>query len=184
MALHRQFLKWNSNNSIQHFDMYLEPNAWRTGAETFFSYSPQHQLFGLCAYSNVKKDYTLRYEGIKSLKEAQSILTQEEQEVFGETHQLIIHWRITEPKGFVGLEIDGVTLEIRWEDGKITDLYGQEANLLGVKGVIDFSVEESLTAEERGQLVVVNRLSRIARIAPLNLRLKFLNMRSELLKEA
>lgn len=164
--LNPQFLKWNCNNSEEHFDIDKNPDAWETGAETFFSVF-NYELFTLCTYSKIKKDYQLETAGIRMVSQEQryteiplfSLTNEVAEHEMGEQHEIEIEWVITEPKGHVHLTIDGNTLSIEW-DGKIKDLQGNEARLLGV-GNGPYRVEEILNSKERETLIEIKRLARL-----------------------
>ena len=68
---------------------------------------------------------------------------------------------ITEPTGYVVLNIDGSDAVIEWNDHKITDFFGKEARLVKVPNQDFYKVEEILTLEETERLVEIKRLARV-----------------------
>jgi hypothetical protein len=68
--LNPQFLKWNTDNSVEHFDMSIGSNSWENGAETFLSVFKK-KLLNLNTYSTTKKEYVLESEGVRIIKQEQ-----------------------------------------------------------------------------------------------------------------
>lgn len=162
--LNPQFLKWNTNNSEEHFDMNMDPNSWEFGAETYFNVF-NYELFTMSTYSNSKKEYQLETEGVRIIKHEQKcqempMFDDDDNEVMGEQHEIEIEWVISDPKeGHVFITVDGERQGIEWADGKIKDLQGNEARLLGVQE--PYRVEEILTSEENEKLIEIKRLAKL-----------------------
>ena len=158
-----QFLKWNTNNSEEHFDIQADPNSWETGAETYLQIYNQ-EMFSISTYSQVKKEYQLDTEGVRIIKHEQKFdemptFDDDDNEVMGEQHEIEIDWTITDPKGHVFITVDGDRVGIEWADGKIKDLHGNEARLLKLKG--SYRVEEILTPDQQDTLIEIKRLARL-----------------------
>jgi hypothetical protein len=156
-----EYLKWNTDNSEEHFDLSKDQDAWEGGAETFFNVH-EGILLSMCAYSQVKKDYTIDTEGVR-------ILSQEQKQVetvpfdeddLSEQHEIEIDWVITQPDGHVSIEIDDNKVEVVWEDGLIKDLRGNEARLVKAEQG-HYKVEEILTPQEEETLIEIKRLARL-----------------------
>ena len=158
-----QFLKWNNDNSEEHFDISTDPNSWKDGAETYLQIYNQ-ELLSMSTYSLVKKEYQLDTEGVEIMKHEQKseempTFDDDDNEVMGEQHEIEIDWVISEPKGHVFITVDGERVGIEWADGKIKDLQGNEAHLRD--GGKAYRVEEILTIEEHETLAVIKRLARL-----------------------
>lgn len=161
--LNPKFLKWNNDNSEEHFDIQADPNSWKDGAETYLQIYNK-ELFSMSTYSLVKKEYQLDTEGVRIMKHEQKseempTFDDDDNEVMGEQHEIEIDWAITEPKGHVFITVDGDRVGIEWADGRIKDLHGNEARLLGLKG--SYRVEEILTSQEEETLIEIKRLARL-----------------------
>ncbi len=160
--LNPQFLKWNTDNSEEHFDMSIA-NSWEKGAETYLNLFNQ-EVFSMSTYSLVKKEYVLEAEGvniINNTQECQEMPTfdDDDNEVMGEQHQINIKWTISDPKGHVFITVDGERVGISWADSTIKDLQGNDARLLGMKE--PYRVEEILTPDEHDTIIEIKRLSRL-----------------------
>lgn len=158
-----QFLKWNTDNSVEHFDMSLDSNSWEEGAETFFNVF-DHQVFSMSTYSTTKKEYQLETEGVNITSHEQKrqempTYDDDNNEVMGEQHEIEIDWLITEPKGHVFITVDGERVGIEWTDGKVKDLQGNEAHLRD--GGELHRVEEILSNQEEETLIEIKRLARL-----------------------
>jgi hypothetical protein len=156
------FLKWNTNNSVEHFDMNIDSNSWETGAETFFNVFKN--IFNLCTYSRAKKEYVLETEGVQIINQEQRhqempTYDDDANEIMGEQHEVEIEWTITEPKGHVFITVDGERVGIEWADDKIKDLQGNEAHLRD--GGKAYRVEEILTPDEQNTLIEIKRLAKL-----------------------
>jgi hypothetical protein len=156
-----EFLKWNGHNSKEHFDLKNDPNSWEGGAETYFNVH-ENMLLSMCAYSLVKKDYTIDTEGVRILSQEQKLVETVpfDEDDLSEQHEIEIDWVITQPDGHVSIEIDGVKVEIVWEDGLIKDLEGNEARLLKTQQG-HYKIEEILSPQEEETLVEIKRLARL-----------------------
>lgn len=159
-----QFLKWNTDNSEEHFDLSKDPTSWEVGAETFLNVFDR-QVFSMSTYSTVKKEYQLETEGVNIISQEQKCqemptCDDDDNEVMGEQHEIEIDWAITDPKGHVFITVDSERVGIEWADGKIKDLQGNEAYLRD-GGNKAYRVEEILTIEEHETLAVIKRLARL-----------------------
>lgn len=159
------YLKWNSENSEEHFDLGVDPNSWETGSETFF-HVYHDAVFDFTSYSNVKKSYTLDHQGVKILKEEQSVevtppMGDPDLDAFPENHQVEVQWLITEPTGHVILSIDDSKVAIKWTDGKIGDLHGNLAQLRKCPNQDYYQVEEILSQRQFEKLVEIKRLAKV-----------------------
>lgn len=160
-----QFLKWNNDNSEEHFDISLNPSSWETGSETFF-HVYHNAVFDFTSYSNVGKDYLLTHKGVEILKEEKSVditppVGDPDMDAFPENHQIEIQWLITEPTGHVILNVDNSEVSIRWVDGKIRDLHGNLANLRKCPNKDHYQVEEILSQKQHEKLIEIKRLARV-----------------------
>ena len=155
--LNPEFLKWNEDNSEQHFNMASDPSSWEMGAETYFNVFKK-EVFTLSTYSTSKKEYVLESEGVQLIKQEQKEIPaiDEEEE---DHHEIEIEWVISEPKGHVFITVDGERVGIKWADKRIKDLHGNEAKLLGLKE--PYRVEEILTSDEHDTLIEIKRLARL-----------------------
>lgn len=161
--LNPQFLKWNTDNSEEHFDLQADANSWETGAETYLNIF-RGEMFSMSTYSLVKKEYQLDTEGVRIIKHEQKCqemptFDDDDNEVMSEQHEIEIDWTITEPKGHVFITVDGDRVGIEWADRKITDLHGNEARLLGSDD--SYRVEEILSSQEEETLIEIKRLARL-----------------------
>lgn len=162
--LNPKFLHWNTDNSEEHFDIGTDPNSWKFGAETYFNVF-NYELFTMSTYSTSKKEYQLETEGVRIIKHEQKCqemptFDDDDNEVMGEQHEIEIEWVITDPKGHVFITVDGDRQGIEWTDGKIKDLQGNVARLLGLnKG--PYRVEEILTSDENDKLIEIKRLAKL-----------------------
>jgi len=157
-----EFLKWNSNNSVEHFDMSIDPTSWENGAETFFQVFNK-EVFCLCTYSSVKKDYQLETEGVNIRRQEQKSTEYppfEDDDPIPKQHEIDIEWTITEPKGHVFITLDDKRVGIEWADRRIKDLQGNEARLIQSKSE-PYRVEEILTSDEHDTLIEIKRLARL-----------------------
>ena len=171
-----QFLKWNSDNSEEHFDLSKDPNSWKNGAETYFSIF-NYELFCMCTYSRVKKDYLLDAEGVRIIKQEQKsedMPVFDEDDDMNEQHEIEIEWAITEPKGHVFITVDGERVGIEWADGKIKDIQGNEAHLRGMSD--HYRVEEILTPDQHDTLVEIKRPAKLRNMSTGKMR-EMLNFR-------
>jgi hypothetical protein len=158
------FLKWNTENSEEHFDLSKDQDAWESGAETFFN-THEGVLLSMCAYSSVKKDYTIDTDGVRILSQEQkcnesTTWDDNDEEIPCEDHEIEIDWVITQPSGHVSIEIDDTKVEVVWKDGIIKDLQGNEARLLKTEQD-HYKVEEILTPQEEETLIEIKRLARL-----------------------
>ena len=156
-----EFLKWNSDNSVEHFDMSIDPTSWETGGETFFNVF-KSETFNLCTYSRVKKEYVLETEGVNIINQEQKSTEYppfEDDDSIREQHEIDIEWTITEPKGHVFITVDGERVGIEWAVGMIKDLHGNEAQLRD--GGELYRVEEILSNQEEETLIEIKRLARL-----------------------
>jgi hypothetical protein len=157
MAIQREFLNFNSDNSKEH-----EADGLSVLVETYF-HIYNKSVFNLNSYSNVDSEYQLDHSGVEVLTEEYSIRTEEPMPEFdvegGETHTRDFTWKITAPKGYVSITIRGVESRIEWSGGKIKDLHGEKAVLTP-----KFEVMEDLTDEQYERLIEINRLHRIQSI--------------------
>ena len=175
---HYKYLRFNRINSVEHVNFDNYPNTKATNlAETFFH--AYGQSLELCTYSNTYKNYTLRHEGAKILssKRIKDTLSSPP------THEIEFEWNIISSTGFVEILINGVSATVRWGGGKITDLNGQEADLVYYDISKTFGIEESLTLEEKERLEAVNNLYNEARQQPLELKLKTISRMTEMLNK-
>jgi hypothetical protein len=161
--LNPQFLKWNTDNSVEHFDMSIGSNSWENGAETFLSVFKK-KLLNLNTYSTTKKEYVLESEGVRIIKQEQMCqefptFDDEDNEVMGEQHRIDVEWVISEPKGHLFITVDNERVGISWSDGRIKDLQGNEAQILGLNE--PYRIEEILTPDEHDTLIEIKRLSRL-----------------------
>jgi hypothetical protein len=161
--LNPQFLKWNTDNSEEHFDHKADPTSWETGAETYLNIFNQ-EMFSMSTYSLVKKEYQLDTEGVRIIKNEQKSQEMptydgDDNEVMGEQHEIEIDWLITKPKGHVFITVEGDRVGIEWADRKITDLHGNVARLLGSDN--SYRVEEILSPQEEETLIEIKRLARL-----------------------
>lgn len=173
-----QFLKWNTDNSEEHFDMTKDPTSWEVGAETFLNVF-DYQLFSMSTYSQVKKEYQLEAEGVNIISQEQKYqemptYDDDDNEVMGEQHEIEIDWTISHPKGHVFITVDGERVGIEWNDGKIKDLQGNEARLLGMKE--PYRVEEILTPDQHDTLIEIKRLAKLRNMSTGKMR-EMLNFR-------
>jgi hypothetical protein len=157
-----EFLKWNSNNSKEHFDMNFDMNSWETGGETFFNVF-KSETFNLCTYSRVQKEYVLETEGVNIISQEQKsqempFFDDSEDEIIAEQHEIEIEWLITDPKGHVFITVDDKRVGIEWADRRIKDLQGNEAKLIPSE---PYRVEEILTSDEHDTLIEIKRLARL-----------------------
>ena len=154
--MRRHFI-WNNNNSLEHSD------EWESGAETFFHEFDNpllDNLLNLCTYSNKEKEYILSIKGVRLVKEQQTSEHNDFEEGGDpETHQIDVEWVIVEPEGYVKIEVDGKGAEIRWGEGRIFDLHGQEAHL--IKFGDNYFIEERLSVKDQERFCVYKRLSRL-----------------------
>ena len=176
--LNPQFLKWNDNNSEEHFDLTADSNSWETGAETYLNIF-QGELFSMSTYSLVKKEYQLDTQGVRIIKQEQKseermTWDDDDNEVMGEHNEIEIDWTITEPKGHVFITVDGHQVGIEWADGKIKDLHGNEARLLGSND--SYRVEEILSPQDEETLIEIKRLARLRNMSKGKMR-EMLNQR-------
>ena len=155
--LNPEFLKWNEDNSSEHFNMISEPDSWEIGAETYFNVFKK-EVFTLSTYSTSKKEYVLEAEGAKIIKQEQKEIPAIDDEE-GEHHEVEIEWVISDPKGHVFITVDNERVGIEWADRRIKDLHGNEAKLLGLKE--PYRVEEILTSDEQDTLTEIKRLARL-----------------------
>jgi hypothetical protein len=155
------FLKWNGHNSKEHFDLSKDPASWEKGAETFFNVH-ENVLLSMCAYSSVKKDYTIDTEGVRILSQEQKVVETMpfDEDDLSEQHEIEIDCVITQPDGHVSIEIDDVKVEVVWKDGLIKDLEGNEARILKTEQG-HYKIEEILTTEEEETLIEIKRLARL-----------------------
>jgi len=158
------FLKWNTDNSEEHFDLDSNIDAWEGGAETFFNVH-EGVLLSLCAYSEIKKEYKLETEGVRIISHEQKCTESttwddNDEEIPCEQHEIEIDWVITQPNGHVSIKIDDNKVEVVWKDGLIKDLRGNEARLLKTEQG-HYKVEEILTPQEEETLIEIKRLARL-----------------------
>jgi hypothetical protein len=66
---------------------------------------------------------------------------------------------ISEPKGHLFITVDNERVGISWSDGRIKDLQGNEAQILGLNE--PYRIEEILTPDEHDTLIEIKRLSRL-----------------------
>lgn len=161
--LNPQFLKWNTDNSVEHFDMSIDSNSWENGAETFLSVFNK-ELLNLNTYSTSKKEYVLESEGVRILKHEQMCqefpsFDDDDNEVMAEQHKIDVEWVISEPKGHVFITVDNERVGIEWAVGMIKDLHGNEAQLRDGGGL--YRVEEILSNQEEETLIEIKRLAKL-----------------------
>ena len=159
-----QFLKWNTDNNKEHFDMAIDPTSWEVGGDTYLNVF-DHQVFNMSTYSRVKKEYQLETEGVNITSHEQKCqemptYDDDDNEIMGEQHEIEIDWFITEPKGHVFITCDGEKVGVEWDDGKIKDLQGNEAHLRQ-GGNKAYRVDEILTPDEHDTLVEIKRLAKL-----------------------
>ena len=153
-----EYLRWNSNNSKEHFD--IDPTSWESGAETFFQVFNK-EVFCLCTYSLLKKEYVLEAEGVNIINQEQKSTEYppfEDDDPIREQHEIEIEWLITDPKGHVFITVDDKRVGIEWADRRIKDLQGNEARLIPSE---PYRVEETLTSDEHDTLIEIKRLARL-----------------------
>ena len=156
-----EFLKWNSNNSVEHFDPLIDPTSWENGAETFFKVFNK-EVYCLCTYSTVKKDSQIETKGVNIINQEQKSTEYppfEDDDSIREQHEIEIEWTITEPKGHVFITVDGERVGIEWAVGMIKDLHGNEAQLRD--GGELYRVEEILSNQEEETLIEIKRLAKL-----------------------
>lgn len=158
--IQERFLNWNRNNSVSHCD--FEPGTDMPGPETFFHLFGD--VFNMTTQSTKRKDYTLKYEGVYLVQEErdyefiEAIPEIEDDEDF-ERHGIEVSWRVKSDEGFLFIEIENKSVGIKWGNGKITDLHGNEAKIFKVGD--DYQVSEILTREESERLNLINRMERL-----------------------
>ena len=162
--LNPQFLKWNGENNEEHYNTLKDPDSWKTGADTYFNVH-QKVVLNLCAYSHTKKEYNLETDGVRIITHEQkctesSTIDDNDETVPCEDHEIEIDWVITQPSGHVVLEIDDTKVGIKWKDGIIKDLQGNEARLLKTEHDY-YKIEEILTPQEEETLIEIKRLARL-----------------------
>jgi hypothetical protein len=153
----REFYKFNQDKSFHHFK---DPSEWVEGAESFLNVFDRGGMFDLTTYSQVKKEYELRHEGVNVFRHEYIVESDdtfsEMEDVTGEIHRIETEWEINSPQGYFEVEVDGFTARVSWGEGKITDLNGVEARLTS-----DFEIVEDLEIEEEDRLIEINRLERL-----------------------
>ena len=157
--LNPKFLKWNTDNSKLHYEFDSNgTDRWNTGAETYLIIFGD-SVFNLSTYSNVKKEYSIDHQGVRITKTNQVGEALElDEDGYGEHHEIEHEWVITHPTGHFYITVDGQQVGVQWDNGKITDLQGNEAYLRKGK---PYRVEEILTLEEEERLVEIKRLARL-----------------------
>ncbi len=166
-----EYLYFNQQDSVEHFDLSVDPKSYISSGETFF-HAYNGELFTLNHYSCVKQDYTLKYSGIKLLQEERKYeycdsLDDDEDEILAHTHHIDVDWKITEPEGFVCLSIKGFDAKIEWSNGQIKDLNGEVASVF--KNGAFYNVRETLTQEQSDRLVEISRLEKLRKLVKDNL---------------
>ena len=119
----------------------------------------------MSSYSNIKKDYSITTEGVRILSQEQkcneSTTMDDDDEIIPcQQHEIEIDWVITKPTGHVLIEIDGVEVGVKWEEGIVQDLQGNEARLVKTEQK-HYKVEEQLTLKEEETMVEIKRLARL-----------------------
>ena len=162
-----EYLYFNQQDSVEHFDLTIDPESYMSSGETFF-HAYNGELLTLNHYSCVKQDYTLKYSGIKLLQEERKYeycdgLDDDEDELLAHTHHIDVDWEITEPEGFVCLSIKGFDAKIEWSNGQIKDLDGEVAKVsLTENG--GYQIREVLTQEQSDRLVEISRLEKLRKM--------------------
>ena len=159
-----EYLYFNQQDSVEHFDLSVDPEAYMKSGETFFHVYLEGELFSFNNYSSVKQDYTLTHSGIELLKEEREHEYCEalEEDGLGHTHHINVDWKIIEPEGFVCLSINGFDAKIEWSNGQIKDLEGEVAKVF--KAGDCYHVQENLTQEQSDRKVEIDRLEKLRKM--------------------
>ncbi len=158
------YLYFNKQDSVEHFDLSVDPEAYMKSGETFFHVYLEGELFSLNNYSSVKEDYTLTHSGIELLKEEREYEYCEalKDDGLGHTHYINVDWKITAPEGFVCISIKGFDAKIEWSNGQIKDLDGEVAKVF--KAGDYYHIREDLTQEQSDRKVEIDRLVKLRKI--------------------